>query len=185
VKPNRQKMPASQHSVFPEHHGLDVFITAPVSKYKCIAVRKVATGTHMGSHRAAIDRYLLHTGPPSSKPAAAIQTRKVNNLKHSKTKLPWFSCFSQHSAFPAAGHRLVTEAHVCDCEHLADYGDAESQNCFPICCYLKARRSRLEPATRRLGCRESDTLTITPACHARLLGGRAAQIRFIVDLAVQ
>ena len=36
----------------------------------------------------------------------SIQIRKVNNLKYSKTKLPWFSCLLQHSARKRGG--LIT-----------------------------------------------------------------------------
>jgi len=33
----------------------------------------------------------------------SVQSEKVNNLKYSKTKLPWFSCLLQHSASKRGG----------------------------------------------------------------------------------
>ena len=49
------------------------------------------------------------------------KSEKVNNLKYSKTKLPWFSCLLQHSARKRGGLILQRpRAHTADHEHTVD-----------------------------------------------------------------
>jgi len=51
------------------------------------------------------DNHLTDTDKQNSTGKYKLNTnqKKVNNLKYSKTKLPWFSCLLQHSARKEVG----------------------------------------------------------------------------------